>query len=457
MRNGDVSFWLWSTGEPRKRRPALTRDRTADVCIVGAGYTGLWTAYYLKRADASLDVVVLEREFAGFGASGRNGGWLSGLFPGSRELLARAHGREAVIAMQRALNETVDEVIAVAKAERIEAQIVKGGTLRIAVTPAQVARLRESVASDIAFGSADVKLLSREELKERIDMPAARLAAFTPHCARTHPALLVRGLAGSVERLGVSIFESTSVSAIRPGEAVTDDGVVKARAVIRATEGFTAGLGGERRTWLPMNSSMIVTQPLSADTWSTIGWNGCETLGDSAHVYTYAQRTADGRIAIGGRGVPYRFASGTDDRGRTHDSTVESLRGALYKMLPQTAGCRIEHAWCGVLAVPRDWCAAVAFDRASGLGSAGGYVGHGVGPSNLAGRTLADLILGRSTALTRMPWVGRRSRSWEPEPLRWLGVRGLYKAYGWADRLEARGGERTSAIASLADRITGKP
>jgi glycine/D-amino acid oxidase-like deaminating enzyme len=457
VRNGDVSFWLWSTGEPRQRRPALSGDRTVDVCIVGAGYTGLWTAYYLKRADPSLDVAILEREFAGFGASGRNGGWLSGLFPGSREQLARAHGREAVTRMQHALNETVDEVITVASAENIDAQIVKGGTLRVAVTPAQVARLRESVATDLAFGVGDVKLLSRDELRERIDVPAATIAAYSPHCARIHPAVLVRGLAEAVERLDVAIFEGTAVTALQPREAVSDAGLVKARAVIRATEGFTAGLSDEGRTWLPMNSSMIVTEPLPDEIWSSIGWNGCETLGDSAHVYTYSQRTADGRVAIGGRGIPYRFRSATDDRGRTHDSTVELLRQALHRMLPQTRGCRIEHAWCGVLAVPRDWCAGVTFDPTTGLGWAGGYVGHGVGPSNLAGRTLADLVLGRSTELTRMPWVGHRSRSWEPEPFRWLGVRGLYKAYGWADGLETRGGEHTSALAALADRVTGKP
>ena len=457
MRNGEVSFWLQSLGEPRSRRPALTRDRTADVCIIGAGYTGLWTAYYLKRADPSLDVVVLEREFAGFGASGRNGGWLSGLFPGSRELLARAHGREAVVGMQRELNATVDEVIAVAKAEGIDAQIVKGGTLRIAITPAQEARLRDAVAADAAFGVAEVKLLTAKELKRRIDVPSASLGAFTPHCGRIQPALLVRGLARAVERLGATIYEESAVTAIRPGEASTPSGSVRARVVLRATEGFTADLAGERRTWLPMNSSMIVTEPLSAEAWSGIGWEGCETLGDSAHVYMYAQRTADGRIAIGGRGVPYRFGSATDDRGRTQASTIETLRRTLYHLLPQTRGCRIEHAWCGVLAVPRDWCAGVGFDAATGLGWAGGYVGHGVGSANLAGRTLADLVLLRDTGLTRLPWVGHRSRGWEPEPLRWLGVRGLYRAYGWADRLEARGGKRTSWLASLADRITGKP
>lgn len=456
-RNGEVSFWLRAAGEPGRLRPSLRGVDHADVCIVGAGYSGLWTAYYLKRADASLRVVVLERKFAGFGASGRNGGWLSGLIPGSREHLARLHGRSGVIDMQRAMNEAVDEVIAVAKVEGIDAGIIKGGCLRIAVTAPQVDRLCGSVEADHAWGVADVTLLSKAELDGRIKIPLATAAAYTPHCARIQPATLVRGLALVVERLGVTIHEGTPVTSIQPGEALTAEGRVRAPIVIRATEGFTSGFRGLKRTWLPMNSSMIITEPLPDEVWSRIGWSGCETLGDSAHTYIYAQRTADGRIAMGGRGVPYRYGSRTDTDGRTHTVSVAALSRALWRLLPQTEGTRVEHAWCGVLGVPRDWCATVEFQPRTGLGWAGGYVGHGVASTNLAGRTLRDLILGHDTDLTGLPWVGHRSRKWEPEPLRWLGVRSLYKAYAWADRREAAGLKQTSLLARVADRVTGKP
>jgi glycine/D-amino acid oxidase-like deaminating enzyme len=216
-------------------------------------------------------------------------------------------------------------------------------------------------------------------------------------------------------------------------------GDVRAKSVLRCTEGFTAGLPGTRRTLLPMNSSMVVTEPLPADVWREIGWDGRETLSDDAHAYMYAQRTADGRIAIGGRGAPYRFASATDDRGATDASTIGALKAILDKYFPATASAPLAHAWCGVLGVPRDWCASVTYHRGSGIGWAGGYTGHGVAAANLAGRTLADLVLGNDTELTALPWVGHRWRTWEPEPARWAGVHGLYALYRLADRLESPG------------------
>lgn len=452
--NGAVSHWFSRIPEPR---PALPGDREADVCIVGAGYTGLWTAYYLRQLDPSLSIAVLEARFAGFGASGRNGGWLSGLPPGHRGMLAEAHGRDSVIAWQRMLNASVDEVIAVAAREGIHADILKGGNLEVARNPAQAVRLRAEVDEDRRWGVDDVEILSAAEASARVQVDSLTLGAFNPHCARIQPAKLARGLADVVERLGVSVYEQTPVTEIAPGRAETPRGVLRAPVILRATEGFTARMRGLRRRWLPMNSAMIATEVLPQQVWDSIGWQGCETVGDLAHGFFYAQRTADGRIALGGRAVPYRYASRIDRDGAVGQATIDYLTGVLNTVLPQTRGVPIAHGWCGVLAVPRDWSAGIQFDPVSGLGEAGGYVGHGVTATNLAGRTLADLVLKRSTDLTALPWVDHRSRGWEPEPLRWLGVRGLYTAYKLADRHEAGHRSRTSPIAALADRITGRP
>ena len=454
VRNGAVSHWFDRLPEPRSPLPG---DRDADVCIVGAGYTGLWTAYYLAQLDPGLRITVLEARFAGFGASGRNGGWLSGLAPGHRGLLAAEHGRDAVIAWQRMLNDAVDEVIAVAAREGIEADIVKGGNLEVARNPAQAKRLEAEVAEDRRWGVDDVEVLTAAQAADRVRVDGLRLGAFNPHCARVQPAKLVRGLADVVERRGVTIYEQTPVTGIAPGRAVTPHGVLRAPVIIRATEGFTARMRGLRRRWLPMNSAMIATEPLPQPVWGAIGWQGCETLGDLAHGFFYAQRTADGRIALGGRANPYRFGSRIDRDGAVGRDTIDYLTGVLNTVLPQTRGVPIAHGWCGVLAVPRDWSAGVSFDATTGLGEAGGYVGHGVTATNLAGRTLADLVLKRSTALSELPWVDHCSRRWEPEPLRWLGVRGLYTAYKLADRHEADGRASTSPIAALADRITRRP
>ena len=441
MRNGGVSFWWQQVGLPVPT-DRLEGDITCDVAIVGGGLTGLWTAYYLHEADPTLDIRVLEARFAGFGASGRNGGWLSSELAGSARTYERAAGADGVARLRSALRASVDEVIDVAAREGIEADVVRSGVLMVARPQAQAERLRGE--------------LSAGEVAQRIRVAGAVSGHLDPDCARVHPAKLVSGVARAVRERGVRVHEDTRVVRIEPGAAVADRGTVRASMVLRCLEGFTAGLPGHRREWLPMNSAIVVTEPLSPGQWAEVGWAGEELLGDEAHAYCYAQRTADGRIALGGRGVPYRFASRTDEDGRTQDWTVGSLRSTLTSLFPALDGIGLDHAWCGVLGVPRDWSASVALDPVTGLGHAGGYVGSGLTATNLAGRTLRDLVLGHDTDLTALPWTGHRVRRWEPEPLRWLGVHALYRLYRAADRREDSGLGRTSRVARLADRVAGR-
>ncbi|PWV46385.1 glycine/D-amino acid oxidase-like deaminating enzyme [Nocardiopsis sp. L17-MgMaSL7] len=460
--NGGVSFWFREDGLPERRAP-LPGDADYDVCVVGAGYTGLWAAYYLKKDQPDLRVCVVEREFAGFGASGRNGGWLSAEFSGSQEDYARSHGKPAMIALQRALMNTVDEVVSVAEAEGIEADVVKGGMRVVASNAAQRERLQAHIdyLQDWGYWPDDIHMVDPDHAPP-IAVEGAVAAAYSPHAARVQPARLVTGLARAVEALGVEIFEDTPVTEIRPRQGserpsvVTEHGTVRADHVLRATEGFTSTLRGQRRRWRPMYSSMIVTEPIPADLWERIGWEGRELLRDSAHSYVYAQRTADDRIAIGGRGAPHRLGASEDNEGATAPQAIAELWRSLTGMFPDVADAPIEHAWSGVLGVPRDWSPTVNLDAESGLGWAGGYSSSGVSTSNLAGRTLRDLVLGRSTDLTRLPWVGHEVRGWEPEPLRWMGtqvVRGLYRT---ADRRESRTeGGHTSRLADLATRMPG--
>jgi glycine/D-amino acid oxidase-like deaminating enzyme len=460
MRNGEVSYWWRAHGVP-PRRPPLPGGTEADVCVVGAGYTGLWTAYYLSRADPGLRVVVLEASFAGFGASGRNGGWVTATLPGSRTRYARhPRGRVGVRELERHLRDTVDEVARVCATESIDAGLVKGGTLTVATSAAQDARLRHRLEQDRAWGDDAhvVRYLEKQELAERLRVTGAVGALYSPHCARVQPADLAAGLAEVVTRAGVRLYEATPVTSISPGRARTPAGDVRAPYILRCTEGFTAAVPGQHRTLLPMNSSMIITGPLGDEAWKSIGWDGFETLGDEAHAYIYAQRTPDGRIALGGRGIPYRFGSGLDQEGAIAASTIAQLGRILRRMFPAALEAGLEHAWCGVLGVPRDWCATVTLDAQTGLGWAGGYSGHGVAAATLAGRTLADLVRGVSSPLVTLPWVGHRSPRWEPEPARWAGVHGLYTLYRTADRLEsARGSARTSALARAGDLISGIP
>ena len=456
MINGNVSHWWQQIGGTPSPRPGLPGDLTADVAIVGAGYTGLWTAYYLKQAKPELRVVVIEQHHAGYGASGRNGGWLTSAMTGGREQYVATHGRDAAERFQAEMNHTVDEVIRVAQAEGIDADIKKGGEFNVAYTPAQEKRIRAFAAAEQQWKHTDLQLLEAEEAKAKINVARTRAAVWHPHAARIQPAKLASGLAAACERAGVEIYEGTRVIEIAPHKLHTTHGTVTADYVVRATEGFTAGLKGLRRLWLPMNSSLIATEPLSPEVWDELHWNQGEVLGDFAHVYMYAQRTADDRIAIGGRGVPYKYGSKTDLDGQTSLATVETLSEILHRFFPATRGAAIDHVWSGVLGVPRDWAATVGLDRETGIAWGGGYVGTGVTTTNLAGRTIADLILGRESDLVTLPWVNHRVRKWEPEPLRWIATKGLYTAYGMADRSELAGRQSTSPIAHIADVITGR-
>ncbi|MFL5859861.1 MAG: NAD(P)/FAD-dependent oxidoreductase [Solirubrobacteraceae bacterium] len=450
------SFWLDQLG-PRPSRPALAGDREADVCIVGGGFTGLWTAYELKRADPSLVVVVLEARQVGFGASGRNGGWVLGKLSGSAPAWRARGGPDAPRAMVRAIQQTVHEIGAVVAVENIECDWKHGGTVSVAQTDVQLARLRAQAEAERRELGEDLawEVLDADEMNARIRVAGARGGLYTPHCARVQPARLVDGLAAAAERAGATVYESSAVTRIGSGLAVTRAGNVRARYVLRATEGYTADMRDAHRVLLPMNSSMIVTEPLPEAEWARIGWAGAETMLDGSHLYTYSQRTADGRIAIGGRGVPYRFGSRTDREGPVPRRTVGELRARLRALFPSLAGVSVARAWHGILGVSRDWCPTVTLDPVSGLGWAGGYAGEGVAASNLAARTLRDLVLGRDTDLARLPWVGRPAREWEPEPLRFIGARGIYTLYRLADRHE-RGGDHASRVAGLADRIAGR-
>lgn len=451
-----LSFWhdtvpgTLSPGEP------LPGDTQADVAIVGAGFTGLWTAYYLAKAQPDLRIVVCEREIAGFGASGRNGGWCSALFPASLTKLERMAGRDAAVAMQRAMHGAVDEVGRAAAAEGIDCHYAKGGTIELARSPVQLERARAEIAQarEFGFGEDDVRLLSAAEASEIAAATDVLGGVYTPHCAAIHPSRLARGLAEAVRRAGVTIYERTPVLEIKPGQAVTASGTVRARYVVRATEGYTPELPGLERAIVPVYSLMIATAPLPESVWAQIGLANRPTFGDLRHMIIYGQRTADGRFAFGGRGAPYHLGSSVKPAYDRVPAVFDALRRTLGELFPALGDVPVTHCWGGPIGIPRDWCASVGVDQGTRLAWAGGYVGDGVSTTNLAGRTLADLITGTDSELVRLPWVGHRSPNWEPEPLRWLGLNAGLQVMSWADRQEAKTG-RPSRAAEFMGRFLG--
>ena len=426
------------------------------MAIVGAGFTGLWTALYLARADPSLRVTVVEAEVAGFGASGRNGGWCSALFPASLSKLAKQSSRERALAQHAAMRASVDEVLRAAEEEGIDAQAAKGGTISLARTRPQWERAQHEVADARQWGrdEHELRLLDAEEARAVLTGTRVRGATYTPDCAAIHPARLVRGLAEAVERRGVTIHERTRAKAVAPGRVVTDHGILRAENVIRATEGYTCTLEGQKRQVIPVYSLVIATEPLSAEVWDQIGLRRRETFSDQRHLIIYGQRTEDDRLVFGGRGAPYHFGSRVRPAYDRDEGVFDDLHATLVDLFPVLRDARITHQWGGNLGIARDWTASVGLDPFTGLGWAGGYVGDGVSTTNLAGRTLADLVLERDTDLTRLPWVGHRSPAWEPEPLRWLGINAGLRAMTWADHEEARTG-RQSRLAKIVAPLLG--
>ncbi len=453
--DGEGSYAASAAHEPSSPSvPGSSLPARADVVIVGAGFTGLWTAHYLLAAQPSLDVVVLEARHAGFGASGRNGGWVSALWPVGPDTLARRSGRDAARAMVAELRHTVDEVGRATESAGIDCGFRKGGTIGLARSAAQVARARAEVEHADEWGIG-TRWLGPEEATARLAADRVLGATFNPHCARVHPRRLVDGLAATVRGQGARILEGVRVAAIEPRRVrLSSGGSIGAQHVIRATEGFTPVLEGHRRTVAPVYSLMVATEPLSAQVWDQIGLAEREVFADHRHVIIYGQRTVDDRLAFGGRGAPYHFGSRVSPE-FDHDARVfADLRATLTELLPQISGVEFTHAWGGALGIARDWHPSVGHDPATGLGWAGGYVGDGVAASNLAGRTLADLVLGRRTPITELPWVGHRSRRWEPEPARWLGINAGLRLAHAADREEARTG-RPARIGRLLEALTG--
>ncbi|MGY0389989.1 NAD(P)/FAD-dependent oxidoreductase [Nocardioides sp. WG-D5] len=452
-----ISLWHETAGDSWEPRPALMGDLEVDVAIVGAGYTGLWTAYYLSEARPDLTIAILEAEVAGFGASGRNGGWCSALFPASLDKVAAGSSRKAALAQDRAMRETVDEVVRVAAAEGIEADIAKGGTVVVARTPAQLERARHEVehARSWGLGEAELSLLDQAAAEKRLAATGTLGATYTPDCAAIHPAKLVRGLARAVEARGVTIYEQTRVTSIEPHVVRTERDVVSADVVVRATEGYTPTLAGLEREVIPVRSLIIATEPLTDLVWASIGLEERETFSDGRHLLIYGQRTADDRLVFGGRGAPYSFGSKITHADSADLRTHRRLQETLVELFPAVRGHRITHRWGGVLGIPRDWHASVGYDPASGIAHAGGYVGDGVATTNLAGRTLRDLIVGTDSDLTALPWVGHVSPRWEPEPLRWLGVNAGLRAMTVADVEETATGKGSLVARAVAPLVGG--
>ncbi|MET0433208.1 MAG: FAD-dependent oxidoreductase, partial [Cellulomonas sp.] len=385
---------LWfdraEAADPRPPREPLDGDTTADVVVVGAGLTGLWTAYYLLEADPALDVLVVEQDVAGAGASGRTGGWY-GAGPASvAARVAAAHGPEAARSARAALRDAVVEVGGVAAAEQIDADVAVGGLLTVARSPAQLARLAAEAEAARAWGD-EVELLGPGDMAGLVPAPGALGAlgalggTLAPDVGRLQPVALVRGLVDVLTAHGARVAEGTRALRASPGAAVTDQGTVRAPLVVRATGGGRPA-GGRHA---------VATAPLGEDAWAALGLRRGVVLADAGHRPVRALRTADDRLVLSLRSARRPPAPSGQDL-----AAVLRLHRALARLLPPGTPAPVTHAWGVALAggpLP-----ALGFDADAGLAWADGGGDDGVTAGNLAGRTLAELLTGGDGALTRL-------------------------------------------------------
>ena len=438
------SFWIETAGESLTPRPALAHSIEVDVAILGAGYTGLWTAYYLLRDNPALRVAIVEKEIAGFGASGRNGGWCSSKFPVTPGMLEQRYGRDAARALMLAMNTAVDEVGRFCEDERVDAHFHKGGLLTLARGAHQLPLIQASRAAYERLGlGSQYRLLSAEQASEHVRVTKVDGALHAAENASVHPARLARGLARAVERRGGVIYEQTAVTDFTAGAAprlLTPAGEVRAKtALVLAGEVYLTRLATLHRALLPVYSLIALTEPLAETQWSAIGWQNRESIASARNTVDYLTRTADGRILFGSRGAPYRWGSRISDEQDRHAETHARIEQAVVEWFPMLAGIKFTHCWGGPVGMPRDWMPMVNFDAATRMATARGYTGQGVSTTNLTGRMLAGMIAGKHTGFETLPLVRKKTPHWEPEPFRWLAVRYMQAAFLRIDTAQEAG------------------
>jgi glycine/D-amino acid oxidase-like deaminating enzyme len=436
---------LWQKGQSINYRPALSGSKSFDVAIIGAGFSGLWSAYHLKQLQPELKIAIFEKEYVGFGASGRNGGWASAEYPTSSKRLIKEHGIESYKELRDAITKSIDEIGQIAKQNNWQIDYAKGGSLVFARNKAQLSRISIELDNEHTF-------LNKSQTQELINIPSALGAVYTPHCAALNPFELARSLGSYLEGIGVEIYEKSAVTKILDKKLEVNGYEITCPISIRATEAFTP------RSWMgnrqiPIYSLMVATEPLPSDLINQIRNNQRATFQEACHLITYAQITGDKRLAIGGRGVRYKLFSRLSERSEIDNRMHSALERRAKSWFPQISQAKFEYRWGGAVALTRRWQAYLNFDRASGRAEIGGYVGDGVTLSYLVAKTLAAQVNGLKTQ--PLPFIDQKIGRWEPEPIRYLAVNAGFKATVAAD-FEEKVTKRPSILASIIDPLINR-
>jgi glycine/D-amino acid oxidase-like deaminating enzyme len=416
--------------DPGEPCPPLAADTAADVMILGGGYTGLWTAFFLKERDPSIDVVLLERDICGGGPSGRNGGFVNGFWD-ELPTLAELHGDEAGLAICRAADRSIRDIGTWCDAHGVDAWYSRAGDLGISTSPSQDGAWRENAETARRLGADQEYVgLSPDEVAARFRSPVARGGVFMPGAAHVQPARLARGLRRVLLERGVRIFEGTPVLRFRggsPAEAETPGGRARAGSAVVGLGAYAAELRRFRRAILPRASYIVLTAPGSEEL-EAIGWTGGEGVYDYRSALHYLRTTPDGRIAFGGASSNAGLGNGMGPRMDFDESSVARLVRDLHRWFPSFRDVPLECAWGGPIDVTGLHLPFLGTLPPGNVHYALGFTGGGVGPCHLAGRILSGLAVGANDEYTNLPLVGAEPKPFPPEPLRSPGALLVHKA-----------------------------
>lgn len=435
----DKSFWLGNSGAYQENAP-LKGDLNCDVVIVGGGYAGIATAYFLKRAEPSMSVAVLEAEVIGFGASGRNAGFAMTTFGLMMSLTKTFFGPEKTRQSHRYMERAVDLVGELVAEHHLDCDYERTGFLRIATTPAYIKRIREEVELVHSLGLEGVEWIDAQAVRERVNSPLYLGAWWEPRCALVNPAKLAREMKRVAAQFGAQIYERTPVSEISRGAGTfrvkTATGTVTAGRLVIATNAYSLSIPQVRRQQVPVWTHIVLTEPLEPEQLVPIGWKGREGIEDYRNLVHYYRLTADNRLLMGGRDVTLGFA-GNMDRD-LNASTFEQLERDIVAFYPSLKGVKITHRWGGPVSVPIDMTPALGYLGDQRAVYSLGCMGHGVSLTHLNGLVLADLLLERKTEWTECFPVKRSVIPWPPEPIRWAASQAilgyLHAEDAWCER-----------------------
>jgi glycine/D-amino acid oxidase-like deaminating enzyme len=429
-----TSFWLRQYGA-YSPNPSLEGEASADVAIVGGGYTGLATALNLRLDEPTMNVAVVEAHHIGYGASGRNGGFNMTLFGLEPAVTKALFGRQRTIEAHRYMERAVDYVRELVERYRMQSDYEHPGFLRVATTPGFVRRIQADMELLTRMGITGLEWWEADRLRQEVSSPLFLGAWWEPRCGLLDPAKHARELKRVAQEAGAVIYESSPVESIERGPDFllrTPRGTLRAARIVFATNAYSHGFPELRRKQVPAFTHMVVTEPIAEDRLATIGWKRRQGLEDARNFVHYFRLTADNRLAIGGSDVSISFGRRMDLD--ANDRIFADLERDIVRLFPSLRGVAIADRWGGPVSVPMDMAPAIGFAGDRRAIYSLGCVGHGVSMTHLNGRTIADLLLEKDSDLTRAWFVGRRTIPWPPEPLRFAAshaIRGYMRLEDW--------------------------